>query len=448
MRRAQDEASWRITNPNAKTVTIPASVTSLTFTSFPRGTRFEILTFAPGSLVSELGSRTFALCQSLKFILIPSSVVEIHAHCFPKSIETIAFQPRSKLKRIYARAFDNCPFLKSICLPASAELIDGSSFLNCGLSEILVENGNRHFAVRRSFLVDLQGIRIVRYFGQGSEVAVPDVIETIGLYSFEGCDVLVSVSFGTSSRLSRIEAHAFFDCSALTWICIPSSVTSLALACFGRCSSLRAIAFRSDSKLATLGDSTFESCCVLESIVIPPSVEVIGDNCFARCEKLRTVIFAPDSRVRKIGASAFYNCISLGCFCVPSSVEEVGWDCFQMCSNLSSFTFAFPSRLRALLHMPTELRPLFEIPDSVEHLRVPIGCKRWMLSFGRESKLKEIDLVHGRSETFDRGFLHFSTRSVKGLRSRFEFRSCSELPSAFGRRYIVDENLGPCIRRV
>jgi hypothetical protein len=58
------------------------------------------------------------------------------------------------------------------------------------------------------------------------------------------------VTFESGSKLSRIEACAFWRCSALSYIRIPSSVEILCVSCFCECSSLSTVTFELGSQLS------------------------------------------------------------------------------------------------------------------------------------------------------------------------------------------------------
>jgi hypothetical protein len=62
--------------------------------------------------------------------------------------------------------------------------MDGSSFVFSGLREVCIERGNPLFRVTGRFVVDFEGIRIVRYFDNGTEATSPSKIETLGSGSF------------------------------------------------------------------------------------------------------------------------------------------------------------------------------------------------------------------------------------------------------------------------
>jgi hypothetical protein len=73
--------------------------------------------------------------------------------------------------------------------------------------------------------------------------------------------------------LSRIEAHVFSLCYALAAILIPASVESLGDECFSLCIVLSSLTFESGSKLFRIGARAFVNCSRLESIVIPRSIQ-------------------------------------------------------------------------------------------------------------------------------------------------------------------------------
>ena len=63
-------------------------------------------------------------------------------------------------------------------------------------------------------------------------ITIPDNIEMIGGYAFEGCSNLSTVNFGPGSKLTRIGGNAFQNCTGLTSITLPNSVTTIYAAAF------------------------------------------------------------------------------------------------------------------------------------------------------------------------------------------------------------------------
>jgi hypothetical protein len=147
-------------------------------------------------------------------------------------------------------------------------MIDGSAFAPT-ISAITVENGNRHFRVSGAFLLDFSGISIIRYFGSDPNVALARHIEILNPGCFCGCESLRSLIFQSGSRLRRIEAYAFHDCSSLESICLPASVDLLGDDSFYGCNSLRSFTFEPDSQLRQIGARPFYGCTSLRSISAP-----------------------------------------------------------------------------------------------------------------------------------------------------------------------------------
>ncbi|MBR7005894.1 MAG: leucine-rich repeat protein, partial [Candidatus Methanomethylophilaceae archaeon] len=116
-------------------------------------------------------------------------------------------------------------------------------------------------------------------------VSIPDSVESIGDYAFDGCSSLQSVVIGGS--VTSIGYRAFSGCSSLESVSIPDSVKSI-------------------------GDGAFEDCSSLQSVVIPDSVTYIGYRAFSGCSSLQSVVI-PDS-VTSIGGNAFWPVVFLDLF--------------------------------------------------------------------------------------------------------------------------------------
>jgi hypothetical protein len=229
------------------------------------------------------------------------------------------------------------------------------------------------------------------------------------------------VKFGPMSQLCSIEPEAFKHCGRLASISIPSSVRKLGSECFQCCTDL------ADVKHCgrPICESAFLACGSLGSIVIPSSVEILGDGCFRALEgsSLREVSFESPSRLRRIGGSAFWGCSRLRSLSLPSSVEFIGESCFRNCNSLSQLAILPSSRLHTLESLPPRLRHPFDVPDSVE---IASGFGDYsdrrlvslVLTFGRDSRLRRLPL---KKRWHPRSFAHFSSRTLKLLRSEIEF---------------------------
>jgi hypothetical protein len=269
-------------------------------------------------------------------------------------------------------------------------------------------------------LMNAQGSRIVRYFGNDSQIAIPDQVEILGNQAFAHRKSLRLVQFGPNSRLATIEGEALVGCLQLESIVIPGTLTFLDEGVFYNCNALRQISFEAGASPKTLGESLLRGCKVLETFVVPASVEVIEASCFCVCERLESVVFTPDSKLVKIMERAFSHCLALKSLDVPASVEVIGLACFFACGALAKLTFVSPAHIRELLDLPLALTEVPRIPDSVENLVIPPlrGPARRAaapaMAFGADSNLKEFK--------GDRAFLHLAKRSLMAKRSDCEYQ--------------------------
>jgi hypothetical protein len=68
--------------------------------------------------------------------------------------------------------------LHDIAIPSSTECIDGSAFITLCLESLSIAPGKSAFAVRLSFLEDVSGREIVRYFGDSTSATIPEGIRS------------------------------------------------------------------------------------------------------------------------------------------------------------------------------------------------------------------------------------------------------------------------------
>ena len=131
------------------------------------------------------------------------------------------------------------------------------------------------------------------------EVVVPEGVEVIGHYAFDGCKALRSVSLPQSLR--EIWRGAFSGCCALERVEIPDSVQKIGEWAFYECAALRSVAL--PKSLRGLAGESFRGCASLERVDIPDSVRVIDKLVFADCGALSEVTLP--RRLEHIGSSAF-----------------------------------------------------------------------------------------------------------------------------------------------
>jgi hypothetical protein len=170
------------------------------------------------------------------------------------------------------------------------QIIDGEAFVRGKIFPITVEGGSRHFRVWGDFLMDIEGITVVRYLGCDQNLTLALEIETLGAGCFSLCGRLSSLVFEQRSNLKRIEAGALCCCSGLTLIWISASVESLCTRCFEGCFSLSFLTFEAESKLTTIAEKVFYHCIGLKSIWISASVKIIHGLAFVHSSVSRIAV--------------------------------------------------------------------------------------------------------------------------------------------------------------
>ena len=204
----------------------------------------------------------------------------------------------------------------------TAETVEGVSMT----FKVISESAKTCEVINDSY--PIQGVITIPSSAKGYSVT------SIGMYAFNGCSGLTSVTIPSS--VTSIGRYAFLDCTSLTSVSIPSSVTSIGRAAFACCSGLTSITI--PEGLTSIEESVFEECSGLTSINIPEGVTSIGESAFEDCSGL-TSINIPEG-VTTIGRYAFQDCTSLTSVTIPSSVTSIGRAAFAGSSGLISVNVA------------------------------------------------------------------------------------------------------------
>ena len=155
------------------------------------------------------------------------------------------------------------------------------AFYRCvSLINITVDENNPIYKSIDGNLYTKDGKTLIQYAigKENTSFVIPDSVTTIGNYSFEYCDNLMSVTI--SDSVTVIGDSVFERCNNLTNVTIGNSVKSIGFYAFAHCYSMT-------------------------SITIPDSVETIGWNAFSLCNLTSVTI---GNSVKSIGLAAFYGC--------------------------------------------------------------------------------------------------------------------------------------------
>ena len=155
---------------------------------------------------------------------------------------------------------------------------------------------------------------LVRYYGEGGNVKIPDGI-------------------------TSIYKNAFRSCSKITDISIPESVTSIGQLAFVGCKGLTDIKF--PDRLKVIGEAAFYCCGNLKTVSIPCGAVSIETHAFSRCSALTSLIFfsvntTSNNRNTESVENGLKcgNSVSSGC----APMISIGTGAFAGCNALTEIT--------------------------------------------------------------------------------------------------------------
>jgi hypothetical protein len=313
--------------------------------------------FADDFLLSSDSRSLIHYCGDGLQVLIPPQIEVIGKRAFAKQSygSHIDFQAGSQLRRIEHLAFASCEYIVTVCIPAFVDSIDGSAFSRSPIETMRIADGNRHFRVSGNFLIRTEGNSLVCCLRDHLEVALLPEIEELGARSFynEATRVL---SFGSDSKLRRIDAFVFFRCWSLHAICIPSTVESIDGSAFAECEIFEISVAEGSRHFRVSGDflTSFDGTSIIRyfggdsHVAIGCAIETISVGSFSFCVTVRTVEFGSPSRVRCIGCRAFEHASNLHSILIPASTESVGESSFRKCKSLGEVRIEVGSALRRI----------------------------------------------------------------------------------------------------
>jgi hypothetical protein len=182
--------------PNLKTITIPASVTTIGYGVFMYS-GIETIEFAENSQLKYIEDSAFYDCEQLESIVIPDGVKYIGNSCFAFSNKLTTITIPESVTAIGISAFWICNSLDSVKI-SSLESWLAIDFSN--------ENSNPLHAAKHLYLGDTEL----------TDIYIPESVTTISKHAFEGFVGLTSVTI--HQNVSSIGVCAFNRCANLASI--------------------------------------------------------------------------------------------------------------------------------------------------------------------------------------------------------------------------------------
>ncbi len=324
-----------------KHIMIPATVVSIGSYAFAGkdGKAMGLLTvsFAPGSVLTEIQSYAFNLCYNLTEVEIPDSLQTLGEKVFYNcsKLAVLHISQNSNLQSIGEYAVSGCISLTEIYIPANLTFIGNGAFRNTNFSQINVSEENAVFMSDNGNLLTKNGQELIKYASgsAASSYTIPATVTRIKAYAFADAANLTTLNLPDS--LTVIEEFAFSSAVGITSIVIPETVSSIGTYAFYKAYGLRTVVFEGNSELASLGTYAFAYCTRLLEIVLPQTVTEIPDSLFYGCTSLFAAGIGP---VTSIGKSAFYGCTSLALIILPATLQTIQDYAFYNCYSLTSVT--------------------------------------------------------------------------------------------------------------
>lgn len=361
-------------------ITLPSSISGYRVAKaennlFNGASGFSSITI-PYSIVN-IGDYAFNNCFNVK-INIQGELLSVGKSAFNNCNminDTVVFADGATVAE---KAFYDCTSLKTVIMPNTSS-IGSSVFSGCTSMEayyytLNYDEGtaaiNRYEkASDRSYtqVPDIICDHVVTVIGSNAfyklpltKVVLPESVEIIGSYAFNGCSELTEITIPLS--ITQIDKYAFSGCVGLKSLYISNSLTTIGEKVFSGCNNLVILGIANslihqyavssgiifatsmtsdyyyyvdENKKVTLVKyigSTSADAILLPAIIGTYKVTGIGDNLFKGYSELTAINIPQD--IDTIGAYAFYNCTNAD-ISYNGTISSVGKYAFYNCKKLS-----------------------------------------------------------------------------------------------------------------
>lgn len=222
-----------------------------------------------------LGKHSFYLCDNLKEVVIPSSIIKLENNPFSgctkinlvnksdyyhiddsviydkdyssvigclNSIDTDCLVLKD-VKRICRNSFWNCKGIRKIVLPKTLVSIGYNPFVSC--SNIAFESHSENYVVYNNALYTADKSKLVCYptkYAIG-DIHLPDEVITLERGAFSGCDKMTNIHLHNVSITSKT---CFTNCNSLERVYCSDLVTYIGEWAFAHCTNLKEVSVYKD----------------------------------------------------------------------------------------------------------------------------------------------------------------------------------------------------------
>lgn len=316
-----------------KTFALPDSLNLIDMNAFSDCTSIESIVIPEGT--EEIKNVAFRNCTALAEITIPQGIKTIAPSAFNgcTGAKTLNFNAvdvkygnatETEIGDVYYSPFKEMTALETINIGTNVKEICDYAF--CGVSG----------PVQVSLPANVTDIGKCAFAFSGiTAFTATDNLESIGEYSFYGCESLENIDLG--NKLMLMGSYSFGGCTALKEIYIPDSVTVVEVEAFKNCTSLESVYM--SANVTYIPREAFNGCSALSSFEWNAESKLIGKLAFGGCSKLNDFDFA---NIEKLYDNSFagsgVTAVMLGETKAetPSALEEIETQSFMECTNLAT----------------------------------------------------------------------------------------------------------------
>ena len=211
-------------------ISVPSGVEFVGESAFMYCRNLEKVIFEGESKIKDLEQYTFAYCNNLKTIVLPS-----------------------KVQKLGQLIFVDCKEL-SVRIPASVTTIEICAFKGCNGAKIEIDENNEVYSSEGNCIIHKPTKTLVHV---SDSSVIPAYITKIGQYAVTG---LTLETFKVPENVVEIESDAFKNCENMKDIYLPEG-------------------------LKKIGERAFNNVgFCFTSLIVPNSLEEVGASAFANCE--------------------------------------------------------------------------------------------------------------------------------------------------------------------
>lgn len=344
-----------------KQLVVPANVTSIGAGAFSQCKGLVTADMSACTHLTELPDTLFSGCTVLHRVDMPSSITKIGTRCFDRceAITNAGDFLTPSTKYVGIGAFAHCTNLTNADFSNCTELTTIPDYIFSGCTNLttyrfpagITSIGSYAFwCCKKLTDFDWSAYQEITTIGRSAfaetgikRLVVPDKVTSIGDYTFDKCENLESITFGTEhSQLTSLGISFVGSCPKLKEIRFANAtgITEIPNDAFLNNESLETFDFENLPNLTTIGDQAFRRTGLVNA-VLSDKVESIGVTAFAECSKMKTLqLGIRNSKLASIGegmvtGSTVENII----FARNEQLTEIPRGAFRQTENLKSFDF-------------------------------------------------------------------------------------------------------------